>query len=84
MDKTQPQTATPVLSIICSAFGHDYIITRKITDHINEYKCACCGKEVTNSFSGKYELLTYKQKEVNSCLSNFFDKKKHYKLKSAR
>lgn len=84
MDKTQSQPTTPVLSIICSAFGHDYIITRKITDFINEYKCSCCGKEVTNSFSGKYEALTFKQREVNACLSSFFEKKKNYKLKSSR
>tara|TARA_R110002020_G_scaffold125442_2_gene282701 strand:+ start:203 stop:448 length:246 start_codon:yes stop_codon:yes gene_type:complete len=76
MDKVTPQNRPPILSLVCTAFGHDYIVTRKITDHINEYKCACCGKEVSNSYSGKFELLTRKQREVNECLSSFFIKKK--------
>lgn len=71
-----PQKRVPVLSLICSAFGHDYIITRKITDHISEYRCACCGKEVSDSFSGKFETLTRKKREVNDCLSSFIRKKK--------
>ncbi|MDN3722893.1 hypothetical protein QRD02_00740 [Aequorivita sp. SDUM287046] len=75
MDKVMPQNRPPILSLICTAFGHDYIVTRKITDHISEYKCACCGKEVSNSYSGKFELLTRKQREINECLSLFFIKK---------
>ncbi|QQX77421.1 MULTISPECIES: hypothetical protein [Aequorivita] len=76
MEKIMPQSGTPILSLVCTAFGHDYIVTRKITDHISEYKCACCGKEVSNSYSGKFEALTFKQREVNECLSTFFRKKK--------
>ncbi len=76
MDKATPQSMLPFQRLICTAFGHDYIITRKITDHISEYKCACCGREVSNSYSGKFEILTYKQKETNECLSSFFQKKK--------
>lgn len=80
MEKVTPQNRPLISSLVCTAFGHDYIITRKITDHINEYQCSCCGKEVSNSYSGKFELLTYKQREVNECLSSFFIKKKRLSI----
>lgn len=76
MVKVMPQSPPTIASLICVAFGHDYIVTRKITDHINEYQCVCCGKEVSNSYSGKFEKLTIKQREINECLSSFFIKKK--------
>ena len=60
---------------VCSTFGHDYVITRKVTNHINEYRCTHCGKEVTDNFSGNLEQLTLKNKQVNSSLALFFEKK---------
>lgn len=47
MDKVAPQNRSPILGLICIAFGHDYIVTQNITDQINEYKCACCGKQAS-------------------------------------
>ena len=61
--------------IVCSTFGHDYLITRKVTDHIKEYRCSHCGKEVTTNFSGNLEELTSKTKQVNTSLALFFEKK---------
>ncbi len=75
-----PQSRSPIFGLICLTFGHDYIVTQKITDHISEYKCVCCGKQVSNSYSGKFETLTYKQKEVNECLASFFKKRKRLLL----
>ena len=69
---TQPLS---VSRIICSAIGHNYKTTAKITNYISEYKCAHCGKEVTNSFSGNLEALTFKHKQINSNLAKFFEKK---------
>ncbi len=80
MDKVMPQNRASIPGLICSVFGHDYIVTRKITDHISEYQCACCGKEVTNSYSGKLEALTYRRREINECLSTFFRKKNKLSL----
>jgi len=62
-------------SVYCSTFGHNYIISNKVTNYINEYKCKTCGQEVTNSSSGNIELLTFKAKKINACLSEFFKKK---------
>ncbi|MEZ4875389.1 MAG: hypothetical protein R2793_08055 [Flavobacteriaceae bacterium] len=61
--------------IVCSTFGHHYKVTRKVTNHINEYKCSHCGKEMTDNFSGKLEVLTLKNKEINTSLASFFEKK---------
>ncbi|GHC45683.1 hypothetical protein GCM10008083_05680 [Ulvibacter litoralis] len=60
---------------MCTTFGHKYKVTRKVTNHINEYKCSHCGKEVTDNMSGKLEVLTYKIKKVNSTLSVYFQKR---------
>jgi len=62
-------------SVYCSTFGHNYLISNKITNYINEYKCKTCGREVTNSASGNIELLTFKTRKLNACLSDFFKKK---------
>ncbi len=70
-------TASPfsLLSFVCATFGHDYIISRKITNHINEYTCAHCGKEVADNMQGNVEILTSKIKKVNTSLASFYAKK---------
>lgn len=83
MEKATPHIRLPFMSVICSTIGHDYIVTRKITNHINEYKCASCGKEVSDSYSGKFEELTYKRKEINECLSAFFQKKRRISIRQS-
>lgn len=60
---------------LCSLFGHKYSITKKITNFVNEYKCACCYQEVSEGSNGKLELLTKKNREINQCLRNFFQKR---------
>lgn len=62
-------------SVVCITFGHDYIITRKVTNHINEYKCSHCGREVAENDNGFLEPLTQKLKNTNSNLAVFFQKK---------
>lgn len=75
MKTSPPNRSVSILGFICNAFGHHYVVTKKVTNHINEYKCSHCGREVTDNTSGYLELLTYKRKELNKCLSNFFQKK---------
>lgn len=75
MHRKSPKTSFSLSGIVCSTLGHDYVISRKITNHINEYKCTNCGKEVTDNFSGRLENLTYKTKEINTSLALFFEKK---------
>ncbi|UAB81786.1 hypothetical protein INR76_03240 [Marixanthomonas sp. SCSIO 43207] len=65
-----------LLSIVCQTIGHKYVETRKITNHISEYKCSHCGREVTENSAGKIELLTKKVKEINNNVADFFERKK--------
>ncbi|MCH2490057.1 MAG: hypothetical protein MK211_07905 [Flavobacteriales bacterium] len=75
--KSLPQkTTNPLLSLICTTFGHRYIISRKVTNHVHEYCCTHCGREVTDANGGKIEELTSKIKEVNTNLAEFFQKKR--------
>lgn len=74
--KTVPQTkANPVAKAFCGVLGHKYKESRKVTNHISEYKCCHCGKETTSDMEGKLKNLTTKAKLVNDCLASFFEKK---------
>tara|TARA_R100000935_G_scaffold13736_4_gene27477 strand:+ start:43354 stop:43596 length:243 start_codon:yes stop_codon:yes gene_type:complete len=64
-----------LLSIICATFGHDYVVSRKVTDHINEYTCSHCGKEVADNMQGSVEILTLKIRNANNALASFYAKK---------
>ena len=75
MNSTSPKPSFSLSGLLCTTLGHDYIITRKVTNHINEYKCTQCSREVTDDFNGKRELLTLKAKRVNTALATFFQKK---------
>lgn len=75
--KTVPQTnPNPVAKSFCSVLGHKYKESRKVTNHISEYKCSHCGKETTSNMEGELKNLTIKAKVVNDCLANFFEKKR--------
>lgn len=75
MKATTPNQSFSFSGIVCSTLGHDYVISRKITNHINEYKCTNCSKEVTDNFAGHLENLTSKTKQINTSLAMFFEKK---------
>lgn len=62
-------------SILCVTLGHQYNITNKITNHINEYKCNHCGKEVTEDILENIEELTSSQRKINESVALFFQKK---------
>ena len=72
---TTPRVLFSLSSVICSTFGHNYLITRKVTQHINEYQCSHCGREMTDNYSGKIELLTHKIKKVNTTLLTYLQKR---------
>ncbi|MCT8339173.1 hypothetical protein MG296_03830 [Flavobacteriaceae bacterium TK19130] len=74
-----PQKPTnPLQGAYCGLVGHRYRVSQRITHHINEYECCNCGKQITDTFSGKTELLTVKNKQVNEKLAEFFRKKQAY------
>jgi hypothetical protein len=75
MKISSPNRVISILGIVCTAFGHNYKITREVTNHINEYKCTHCGREVTDNILGNLEILTGKVKEVNTTVSSFLEKR---------
>lgn len=61
--------------IYCSIFGHNYVVSKNVTDHIKEYSCSHCGQQATINSKGDLELMTPKRKEINKHLA-FVHKKK--------
>ncbi|WP_432412603.1 hypothetical protein [Rasiella sp. SM2506] len=74
MDKF-PTSPFSLLSLVCATFGHDYVISRKVTDHVNEYTCVHCKKEVADNMQGSVEILTLKIRNANNALASFYEKK---------
>lgn len=70
-----PNSSFSLLSIVCATFGHDYHVSRKITNNISEYTCSHCGKEVADNMQGNIEILTTKVKQANNALASFYAKK---------
>lgn len=68
-----------VKALFCSFIGHRYRITLRITQNINEYKCSCCGKEVTDNAEGKLTTLTQQFRELNIALADFSRRRSLYR-----
>tara|TARA_R110000772_G_scaffold65003_1_gene145127 strand:+ start:441 stop:695 length:255 start_codon:yes stop_codon:yes gene_type:complete len=66
-----PKRTASILGMVCTVFGHNYKVTRKVTNHINEYKCQNCEREFTDNLNGNLEVLTSKTKELNTIVSSF-------------
>ncbi len=52
----------------CSAFGHDYRVSKKVTYHVKEYTCSRCNKQLTTNGNGNLVELTPKFREINAIL----------------
>ena len=63
--------------IICRILGHKMVLSRRITNHINEYKCSICDLELTNDNEGNRTNLTPELKDINETLIQFYKKKLH-------
>ncbi len=61
--------------IFCLAMGHKFIPSRKITNHIHEYKCSVCDLEFTDDDEGNKTFLTPELKDINETLFQFCQKK---------
>ena len=69
-----------ILGMVCTVFGHSYKVTRKVTNHINEYKCPCCAGEFTDDLNGNLEVLTSRTKKTNTIISSFIYRRMHRTL----
>jgi len=75
------ETPLFIPKLYCSVVGHNFKTEKKITQHIKEYRCTCCGKEVTNNAVGKLVVLTPELKYIHLGLQNVILKRRSKKLK---
>lgn len=64
-----------VKKLICAVLGHQYVVSNNITAHVHEYRCKCCGEELTDTANGRVEKLTPKYKETNAILAEVYQRK---------
>ena len=58
----------PLAKMYCNVFGHNYELTKRVTNHVKEYTCKCCGHQLTTDGNGRLTELTPKYQEINSAL----------------
>ncbi|WP_339623614.1 hypothetical protein [uncultured Winogradskyella sp.] len=63
----------PHYKLYCDVFGHNYEITKKVTNHVKEYTCKCCKKQLTTNSNGKLTELTPKYQEINAALARIYN-----------
>ncbi|MHA7841950.1 MAG: hypothetical protein ACX93I_01435 [Winogradskyella sp.] len=59
--------------LYCDFFGHNYEMTRKVTNHVKEYTCSCCKKQLTTDSNGRLTELTPKYQEINTALERIYN-----------
>ncbi len=75
MNHAPKKSPISVNKLLCSVFGHRYIVTRKVTAHIKEFECVCCKKQVTIDVTGNLASLTPQLREINETLAMLHQKK---------
>ncbi|WP_422106442.1 DUF1660 family phage protein [Winogradskyella sp.] len=59
--------------LYCELFGHDYEVTKNVTNHVKEYTCKRCKKQLTTDSNGKLTELTPKYRDINSALERIYN-----------
>lgn len=62
--------------LYCSVFGHNYLLSKKVTYHVKEFTCKSCQKQVTTDSNGNLIDLTPKFQEINSVLERVHNNRK--------
>ena len=62
--------------LYCSVFGHNYLLSKKVTYHVKEFTCKCCQKQVTTDVNGSLIDLTPKFQEINTVLERVHNNRK--------
>ena len=81
MKNTITPDGNKITGIFCNFFGHHYVVSKKVTQHIKEYRCAHCGKQVTTDERGKLSPLTPKLKEINNALQDMYQRRNRRRAK---
>lgn len=75
MEKATTSNGNKLSAFFCNIFGHRYVVSKKVTHHIKEYKCAHCQMQVTTDVTGNLSELTPELQEINDTLEDIFNKK---------
>lgn len=75
MANTNP-TKFSLSQLLCKLFGHKLMISKNVTNHIQEYKCVKCGLEMTDTADGILERLTPKFKETNNYIAQIHKRRR--------
>lgn len=66
----------PLGKLFCNLFGHKLQVSKNVTNHIHEYTCAHCGKEMTDTANGFLASLTPKFRETNQYLAQIHERRR--------
>ena len=72
-DQTTKSSLLP--KVYCSLFGHNYEISKNVTNHVKEYTCCQCKKQLTTDSNGCLVELTPKFREINTTLEKIYQTK---------
>lgn len=61
--------------IYCSLLGHEFVVTKHVTNYVKEFKCRHCNKHFTTDQFGNLTKLTHKHQEINRVLEKIHQKK---------
>jgi hypothetical protein len=75
MKKNTP-TFSAFAKIYCNFFGHKLKVSKNVTNHIHEYKCANCAMEMTDTANGFLAMLTPRFKETNDYLAQIHNRRR--------
>ena len=73
--KTINSTTGQGSKLYCSIFGHQYNVSKKVTQHVKEYTCKCCKKQLTTNGNGSLTELTPTFREINSILERIYTRR---------
>jgi transposase-like protein len=59
--------------LYCDFFGHNYKRTKNVTNHVKEYTCTRCNKQLTTDSNGRLTELTPKYRDINSTLERIYN-----------
>ncbi len=79
MQQSSPKSAS-LRAFKCRLMGHNFKVTQKVTNYVNEYKCTCCKKEVSDNSTGGLDTLTNRTREINQSLRDLFTRRRQHRL----
>ncbi|MGJ8591612.1 MAG: hypothetical protein ACSHXF_03645 [Aquaticitalea sp.] len=66
--------------IYCHVFGHQPVISKKVTLHVNEFQYSKCKFQMTTNSKGELTPLTPNYKEINAVLERIHQRRQSKKL----